>query len=68
MRHGHELLGGQLEEHRVRAAQCHAIGEFILDSGVLVAEGAEGPARHVRGELDIAEFQDRAPELEDAPD
>ena len=39
-----------------------------LESGVLAPERAEGAAGHVGGELVLAEFQDRAPELEDAPD
>ena len=39
-----------------------------LESGVLAPERAESPAGHVRGELVLAEVEDRAPELEDAAD
>ena len=43
-------------------------GEFSLESGVLVAEGAEGPACLVGREPLVSELEDGAPVLEDAAD
>ena len=56
----HELLGGDLEEHREAWT--------LIPLGVLDAERDERLASHVGGEGDGPEVQDGSPPLEDGAD